>query len=948
MEAIGLNPIRLDRIGLDPIRVNAIKLGVPGAASGSDRPYIDPGVLASLVAVCICDGKSNDDPDRAVIKNLVDPDNPFVISNAAFKPNSGYGKYEVDFTIFNDITDCTIIGNKIINHSEVLFRAQYGYETKRTDVESFNAKVENITKGYIGYTYRDNNGIEKTVSFTPETIKANNGIITLPKSYNTLENSTGVLGGLYGYGVDKGTIITQIPSHQGAFVTDGKDDLIASTKTVKEMLGGSSEITVVSMIHQIESYNSNISYTNYIRNDNGWIRNNVTNAGKTGIYGYSCKNNATNINNILGDKNDYATEGSLLGIDSVFSVVGRSDSMYLSKVAYYWTIIAKIALTTDQINQVISYFNLDKHVKPDIIYDTIRQGITNENHASFNDELVDFSGNGHNMKIYNSAWNKESGINDEGAWQTDGVSDYGKVTGVPIYKDYTAAADRTVIGTLEQLDGGVSAKCTNYLNGSFVMDYKDSAFSFGGQKYLIHTLSRIISYQSKYISNGKEIVAGNSSDVSDLYVGKLGIDDRYSAIALYSYLLFPYSLSEFLLERQLKKYKLGTLYPDMVEFRPIIKNNNQYRRIDFYTQSWGKKIYPGDYVPINSILRANIYLNDELDELQSFRINGVNVTFVKSSVDKTAYNIGNIPIAKSPQKIDITIDEYIRFEDIIQPYPAIVNLSQDGKTITWGDKLKVGSDIVFVGSANLLPELYTVSETRYNGVTLYPNTIIKVEKSMVFDNARTYLKANEPSCILSPNRLRIPNSSYKILGYIPDLTGKGNHGRLNNFAYAEESGANEDGSIRFDGTDDHIIIPTIKHGGKALLMKVNWRYKNNIAMAYDQRINGGGLGISISQDQLPIVAYKPYNKVTYIDGIKNESVLVQDLEGITHNIIGIYDDLDLSDERDVCISRTSDVPNSGFTDMSMYEFMLFPDVPNEEEIKELNDIVGIENNIEVS
>ena len=784
MEAIGLNPIRLDRIGLDPIRVNAIKLGVPGAASGSDRPYIDPEVLASLVAVCICDGKSNDDPDRAVIKNLVDPDNPFVISNAAFKLNSGYGKYEVDFTIFNDITDCTIIGNKIINHSEVLFKAQYNYEIKRTDVESFNAKVENITKGYIGYTYRDNNGIEKTVSFTPETIKANNGIITLPKSYNTLENSTGVLGGLYGYGVDKGTIITQIPSHQGAFVTDGKDDLIASTKTVKEMLGGSSEITVVSMIHQIESYNSNISYTNYIRNDNGWIRNNVTNAGKTGIYGYSCKNNATNINNILGDKNDYATEGSLLGIDSVFSVVGRSDSMYLSKVAYYWTIIAKIALTTDQINQVISYFNLDKHVKPDIIYDTIRQGITNENHASFNDELVDFSGNGHNMKIYNSAWNKESGINDEGAWQTDGVSDYGKVTGVPIYKDYTVAADRTVIGTLEQLDGGVSAKCTNYLNGSFVMDYKDSAFSFGGQKYLIHTLSRIISYQSKYISNGKEIVAGNSSDVSDLYVGKLGIDDRYSAIALYSYLLFPYSLSEFLLERQLKKYKLGTLYPDMVEFRPIIKNNNQYRRIDFYTQNWGKKIYPGDYVPINSILRANIYLNNELDELQSFRINGVNVTFVKSSVDKTAYNIGNIPIAKSPQKIDITIDEYIRFEDIIQPYPAIVNLSQDGKSITWGDKLKVGSEVTFVNHTNLLPDLYTVSGgVQYNGTSISWNTSIRVEKSMVFVNPHSYKKANEPNCILAPQTLRIPNSSYKILGYIPDLTGKGNHGRLPSVSY---------------------------------------------------------------------------------------------------------------------------------------------------------------------
>ena len=113
-------------------------------------------------------------------------------------------------------------------------------------------------------------------------------------------------------------------------------------------------------------------------------------------------------------------------------------------------------------------------------------------------------------------------------------------------------------------------------------------------------------------------------------------------------------------------------------------------------------------------------------------------------------------------------------------------------------------------------------------------------------------------------------------------------------------------------------------------------------MAYDQRINWFGFGISISRDQFPVVAYKPYNTVTYIDGIKNESVLLQDLEGITHNITGIYNNLDLSNERDVCISRTSDESNSGFTDMSMYEFMLFPDVLDEEEIKELNEVMGIE------
>ena len=545
------------------------------------------------------------------------------------------------------------------------------------------------------------------------------------------------------------------------------------------------------------------------------------------------------------------------------------------------------------------------------------------------------------MKIYNSAWNKESGINDEGAWQTDGVSDYGKVTGVPIYKDYTVAADRTVIGTLEQLDGGVSAKCTNYLNGSFVMDYKDSAFSFGGQKYLIHTLSRIISYQSKYISNGKEIVAGNSSDVSDLYVGKLGIDDRYSAIALYSYLLFPYSLSEFLLERQLKRYKLGTLYPGMIEWRPKVNINVPVVTPPTFSMNNGSDIITnGQYIPEGTEITIRIFTTTDssvggINEATA-KINGVDIELSPSG-NKTYY--GGKFIVSSKQKIDITIDEYIRYENIVQPYPAIINLKQDGKTITWGDKLKVGSDIVFVGSANLLPELYTVSETRYNGVTLYPNTIIKVEKSMVFDNARTYLKANEPSCILSPNRLRIPNSSYKILGYIPDLTGKGNHGRLNNFAYTEESGANEDGSIRFDGTDDYITIPTLAHGAKQVLMKVNLQSYDRYL--YDQRNIWSQYLAIVSAGKT--IAYEYSNKggKTYIDGILNEHIIDKDLLNITHNITAANANIGVQYAPNIGTSFA----RGNFAQMALFDFMLFPEISSEDEIKELNECVGIEGNV---
>lgn len=918
--------------------------------------YIDPLVRDSLVGVWIADQNTNESPTRNIIKNTIkDKGGDLELLNFAYKANSGYGGFAVDFTSWSRLIGIKVFSNKFIIENKA-FNCAYYVKDKEKDLDEFKAKITNHTDGIIRYGYINQNGVITYLDITPDN---SNRVITFPKSYNSIK---GLPNHICGFQtpmfVNTGITIEQPPLYEGALVTDGKDDMIVSQKTVQEMLGGSNEITVVSMIHQINVHNSiaNASYTNYIRGNIGFVRNTVTNADKTGIYGYTWNNSTkSTINNILGDKNDYRIEtGNSVSLEEKFSVEGfinNGSPDELSEVAIYWTFIANKVLTTDQINQVISYFNLDKHVKPDIIYDTIRQGITNENHASFNDELVDFSGNGHNMKIYNSAWNKESGINDEGAWQTDGVTDYGQYVGDLGLKDYTIAVDRAYVEAKPSQVSIMSNAVDGSINTPFLMEHMGinkilAPHSFGRYTVLSElNINRFISYHSTYKYNRNNLDRGTSTNTgSGLTIGRIGgVASQYANIALWSLLLFPYTLSEFLLERQLKRYKLGTLYPDMVEFRPVISGNIPYNAIEISqgsTTLYNKSINKtGIYLQEGSTVRVYIQPSG-IDEVSKITVNGVEYTDLP--INPNGYYYVDFPITKSPQKISYAIDEYIRYEDIVQPYPAIINLKQDGKTITWGDKLKVGSDIVFAGSANLLPELYTVSETRYNGVTLYPNTIIKVEKSMVFDNARTYLKANEPNCILSPNRLRIPNSSYKILGYIPDLTGKGNHGRLNNFAYTEESGANEDGSIRFDGKDDYIIIPTIKHGGEALLMKVNWRYKNNIAMVYDQRINWGGLGISISRDQLPLVAYKPYNKVTYIDGIRNESVLVQDLEGITHNITGIYDNLNLSDERDVCISRTSDVSNSGFADMSMYEFMLFPDVPNEEEIKELNDIVGIE------
>lgn len=868
----------------------------------SDLPYIDPEVLASLKAVVIVGNKTNNDSDRAIVKNLVDPDNPFVISNAAYTEGSGYA--------------------------------------------------------------------------------------------------------------DKDS------PYYGAFVTDGIDDLITSTKTVQEMLGGSNEITVVSMAHFIkgESNAPEICRINQIRRDTRSIRNSIFKIGKSGIFGYTYKNGVTTINNILGDKNDCTAEGNLDGIVAPFSVEGyyynnNSNPLELCSIAWYWTIIANKVLITDQINQVIAYFNLDRTLKPDILCNVKKQGITNENHAEFGDRLIDFSGNGRYIQLNNLAWDGDSGIgkynypnwkvnvtqgnkytrivyydsingtysanfkgitdlyksyglsieirvnrantvdfhsikedgiytitppddttsmdirfggenvynascnititqipSHAGGLCLDGINGFGKATGMPVYKDYTFIIDyeRISYASSERWVAGVVSKSHVANQGAFILMTANTtvepgkqAYSFGGvTSFNRDDFTRALVYQSKYKCGDVDLTVGEGVDSNTLWLGTFRDNDqRFFNGAIYSLMSFPYSMSEFLIERQLKKHKLGTLYPNMVEFRPVIKANDNYkifytamlpltgdiwerinigdyvpvgRRIaiqmsfdneakklvsavssqlgnitivknsnnigytifgdvlkdkspqkisitieqdenyvlfnpvinsnykyislDFFLNNYQKKINIGDYIPKDAYLRANLYLNNNVDEPAEFTFNGVSIGYSRSIVVDTAFNIGSIYNYDSPQEVNITIDEYIRYEDIVQPYPVLLRFNdENGNEVSWGGKFRVGSTITRIGSFyenNLIDGLYIVRNPKLNGNNLNTPTHV-VEKSMVFTCDTEYLlDNNEPKCILSPSRLRMPNSSYKILGYIPDISGHGNHGKINNSAYAVMSGVN--------------------------------------------------------------------------------------------------------------------------------------------------------------
>lgn len=221
---------------------------------------------------------------------------------------------------------------------------------------------------------------------------------------------------------------------------------------------------------------------------------------------------------------------------------------------------------------------------------------------------------------------------------------------------------------------------------------------------------------------------------------------------------------------------------------------------------------------------------------------------------------------------------------------------------------------------------------------------------MVFKTIATYLlDNNEPKCILSPRLLRIPNSSYKILGYIPDISGHGNHGKINNSAYAEGSGVNEDGSYQFDGVDDFVTIPTLSSGGKQVLMKVNWDKTIADAILYDQRGYPNEFAIYNADvdNNNPVFAYQARNNgQTYIDGILNKNIKASELRAITHNIT-ITNELSTGTNTSSPVIGSNRVRDAYFTKMALYDFMLFDNISTDDKIKELNEYVGIEAKVEL-
>lgn len=913
----------------------------------SDLPYIDPEVLASLKAVVIVGNKTNNDSDRAIVKNLVDPDNPFVISNAAYTEGSGYADKDSPYygAFVTDGIDDLITSTKTVQ--EML-----GGSNEIT-VVSLITHISGTGK----YNIIDDGGIQVS-DYSGQTFMA--GTSSSGEKIVELGDKEKLQAVQYTTFDSKLTIGLEDSSYAyyGTFVFNKKN-------------------VPVDWIHQV------IAYFNLDRTLNPDILCDIEKQGITNenhaefgdkLIDFSGNGRDIQLNNIAWKGDSGIGKYEVDFLDS--SIWNSSNSTITSSKIDCKNAISHIMLL---------YYSVGSKEYPDIpSFKVIKTGADID--YSYIDEtgspksvrIVDgvnvlpashntlYSGSGRFCGFGNPGMGNSVTITQipshAGALCLDGVNDFGKVTGMPIYKDYTFIIDyeRISYASSEKWVAGVVSKSHVANQGAFILMTANTkvepgkqTYSFGGTtSFNRDDFTRALLYQSKYKCGDVDLTVGEGVDSDTLWLGTFRDNDqRFFNGAIYSLMSFPYSMSEFLIERQLKKHKLGTLYPNMVEFRPVIKSNASYDNIVFYYKN--EKVENGTYLTVGSSIGMHIRLSSSpVNEIKSITVNGIPATFKYHDANNNIYQYDFNLTSKSPQKINITIDEYIRFEDIVQPYPVLLRFKdENGNEVSWGGKFRVGSTITRIGSAadsNLLPNIYNIFGLLLNDNQVTSSKVI-VEKTMVFKAKSAYIfDNNEPKCILSPSRLRMPNSSYKILGHIPDISGHGNHGVIHNSAYAKGSGVNEDGSYQFDGVDDFVTIPTVT-GGKQVLMKVNWQSIAGTAILYDQRTNGGFAIFNIDYDtnENKVPAYRARNigGNTYIDGILNEYIYASQLQNITHNIVELYDpELNIGTLNP---KIGSSYLNSNYAQMSLYDFMLFDNISTDDKIKELNEYVGIEAKVEL-
>lgn len=685
LNRLSLNKLSLNRVDLN--RIGGRDVGVSG------RPYIDPELLSHVKMAISTWGKTNDDPDRAVLKDLTPNGNDMRLLNFGFTEGSGYGLPGTDFEgwLCTDGVDDMIVSEKTVDEmigdsKECTVISIINYIS---DIGSDHVNV--LGKRFIRNNLFERNGLNGKYYICGYT----------SPSINEIGNVT-VVNDILG---DKNDFTASYPTAAGVAdyfsVIGYLDTNNVPRKCVKIAYAGgfiANKVLTTDEINQIIAYynldrpgqiikpqlyynikKQGITNENHAEFNDQLIDfvgghniqlNNIGWEGESGINSYPV---------VFGANKTWDKMASSNNTDFIFELTG--NSIHLTKANDNLALLFTYVYKDGTVNEVsIPTFKLKvtglkegqnvvyNYVSEDNVSDITSIRITEDGEYVCPKSTIFVP-----AEILSNVWigfkvNPENIDLDitievlptiEHALSLDGINDFGKVTGLPVLKDYTVVADyeRIRINIGSNGDAAVLSKAESQNNGAFMFNTISNngekiSYSFGGRNIINtdDTIRRVF-YQSKYINNGQYInIIPTFVDSDKLWLGTYRDNDtRFAKLALWSLMLFPYSLSEFLLERQLKKYKAGTLYPDMIEFRPIVKSNIPYSSISY-------SVNPGVYVTEGSTVTITITLSNASDKLIGVSSNAI--SDISISGDNGTYEITG-KVTKSPQKISIVISSYL-------------------------------------------------------------------------------------------------------------------------------------------------------------------------------------------------------------------------------------------------------------------------------------------------
>lgn len=536
------------------------------AANKRSDDIIYPGLIAAWSAK----GKTNEDSDRNVLKDLTGNGHDITLNNFAYSGMSGYGGYSTEF----DLKKWTIASGSSLSIKYTKTKAIL----KPSSLDKFTSNNFRYTsfkslslrfKTNINCEITEAININDNLELTRTPVIANKETLFIAEDISNIEGLTQ----RWIYWAAKkeslpqeGFIIELIPEHPDALVFDGVDDYGISKGM--PILTDYTIIAKRNFFYETSNYESAlISKSSSVGNGafifDRYIKGNTHldtfNFGELNSKLFPIKDlgeiswqTSTSYNQKRIQKGIGKDEG-LIALGAM-----RDNDKILFKGAFYSAYLFNRSLDDQEIKSFIrkhidsEYLLPNEILTPDVYYD-FTNGDNSKGEA--NNVITDLSGNGNDATAHNFAWNEESGYAD-GGLKFDGVDDY---------------------INLDTFDSGFKTMfmvCTNYKKDVMLYDQRSEPFN---KNYSVAHYPRTIAYNNNNINgtyingtlntkltcqeltNKKHLIHVVAKDISESRKPNIGRSlgkNQHSNMILYKFLGFKEALTEEQIKAVINKYNL--------------------------------------------------------------------------------------------------------------------------------------------------------------------------------------------------------------------------------------------------------------------------------------------------------------------------------------------------------------------------------------------------------